>query len=351
MFAASTGLASTGDDRLIRGILATVVVDEVLGHADKRKAAYEAIGAIAPLGASTRSSGYFHIPPPPQSPASIVPPRALLFPAYSPSLQAEADKKVADILRTDGDPDPAATLAHASIRLRDAGVVEPWPAPVSPDLWRYIVTMVIAPLVPSLERPIYTLGQKWIRNDGEYKLRRIDRDLYVFSAGPDQEVHLTKNLMVARAKMGGWVTEFESLPELWPLAVGKWGTGEGRWWVPNELMNLRIAYTWAIEALEEVSLPIGKFKAFRITFEWDPAVRDAGAISRFPTKRLTMWYAPGVQQLVKAAYSDPGPLNFHIIALEALSPSSPSQPAPTAYPSPPKGPSPSPSGSPPPEGK
>lgn len=61
------------------------------------------------------------------------------------------------------------------------------------------------PLLPTTPLS-YTLGQEWIRNDGEYRLTKIDKDLYVFSVGPDQEIHLTKNLMVAQAKKGGWVT-------------------------------------------------------------------------------------------------------------------------------------------------
>ena len=48
------------------------------------------------------------------------------------------------------------------------------------------------PDAPRAERPTYTIGEKWIRSDGAYELIRIDNDRYIFSAGPDREIHLTK---------------------------------------------------------------------------------------------------------------------------------------------------------------
>ena len=56
---------------------------------------------------------------------------------------------------------------------------------------------------PRAERPTYTLGEKWIRDDGVYELIRIENDRYIFSAGPDQEIHLSKDLGVARIRKGG----------------------------------------------------------------------------------------------------------------------------------------------------
>jgi hypothetical protein len=35
---------------------------------------------------------------------------------------------------------------------------------------------------PRAERPAYTLGDKWIRNDGVYDMIRIEKDLYIFSS-------------------------------------------------------------------------------------------------------------------------------------------------------------------------
>ena len=39
---------------------------------------------------------------------------------------------------------------------------------------------------PRAERPVYRVGDKWIRTDGIYVLVRIDKDVYVFSAGGGQ---------------------------------------------------------------------------------------------------------------------------------------------------------------------
>ncbi len=163
--------------------------------------------------------------------------------------------------------------------------------------------MALSP-VPGLERTTYTLGQKWSRSDGDYRLTKMDRDLYTFSAGPGQEIHLTKDLMVAEAKKGGWVTEFDYLPEIWPLAVGKWGIGEGRWRAPNDPARLRVEYKWSIDAYEEIQVPAGTFKAFRIVLSWQPG------------KRIVSWYAPELGQLVKADYGEPGPLTFELVAVD-----------------------------------
>ena len=48
--------------------------------------------------------------------------------------------------------------------------------------------------VPRAERPVYHVGDKWLRTDGAWELTRIDKDVYVFSAGADREFHLTKDL-------------------------------------------------------------------------------------------------------------------------------------------------------------
>jgi len=302
MFRVSTGLASTGDEKLIRGILAKEVAHEVLGHADKRKAARE---AAAKAGGTLGVLSIFAAAAPGGRPLAL-PPTAI---AYSPSQHAEAKEKAAEILRDSGDPDSAGTMEHASLRFRDAGIVEPWPQGPS-NIWQ--ILMAVAPLVPGVGRPTYTIDQQWIRSDGEYRLVRIDRDLYIFSAGPDQEIHLTKDLMVARARKGGWVTEFDSLPELWPLAVGKAGIGEGRWHVPNDPTRIRVQYFWSIEAYEEVTVPAGTFKAFRIVFSWEPLTTGSGIVRR----QFVSWYAPEVGQLVKAESSDAGPLSFELVAVD-----------------------------------
>lgn len=170
---------------------------------------------------------------------------------------------------------------------------------------------------PGQGRPNYTVGQKWTRSDGEYRLIRIEGDRYIFSAGPNQEVHLTRDLMVAKVQKGGWSTEFSPPPSLpWPLEVGKWGAGRVSWQVPNDLRTLSIEYTWSIEAYEDVHVPAGTFKAFRIVLSWEPAIKDVITMSSFPPRRLVSWFAPEVQLLVKAESHDPAPLAFQVTGVD-----------------------------------
>lgn len=44
---------------------------------------------------------------------------------------------------------------------------------------------------PPAERPIYTLGERWIRSNGVYDLIRIENGQYVFAADVDRQVHVT----------------------------------------------------------------------------------------------------------------------------------------------------------------
>ncbi len=296
MFGFTTGLASTGDETLIRGALARQVAVEVLGYADKKKAARDAV-------AGTRAIATFVL-------LGLAEEQTIDLSAYqdySPPQLEEAEKRAAESLRSAGDPDPARTLRFASTRLRDAGVVEPWPTPA---LYRSILMAVVP--VPGLERPNYALGQKWIRNDGEYKLTKIASDLYTFSAGPGLEIHLTRDLLVAEAKKGGWVTEFDALPKMWPPVVGKWGTWQGRWRPPNDPTRFAVNYIWSIDAYEEIQVPAGTFKAFRILLSWEAATTGAP----FARKQVISWYAPEAGQLVKAEFSDAGPLTYQVIAVE-----------------------------------
>ena len=96
---------------------------------------------------------------------------------------------------------------------------------------------------PRAERPVYRVGDKWIRTDGIYVLVRIDKDVYVFSAGGGKEFHLTKDLGITKIILDGRTElDLEPPPQLrWPLAVGKWGVTRGLWRspTPQPLANLR----------------------------------------------------------------------------------------------------------------
>src|SRR5690242_2360737 len=78
---------------------------------------------------------------------------------------------------------------------------------------------------PRAERPSYTVGDRWIRSDGAYDLIRIENARYVFAADGGREVHLTRDLGVAKIVRGGkTLLELEPPPALtWPLEVGQWG--------------------------------------------------------------------------------------------------------------------------------
>src|SRR6266853_98110 len=52
------------------------------------------------------------------------------------------------------------------------------------------------------ERPSYSVGDKWIRSDGAYDLIRIENARYVFAADGGREVHLTRDLGLAKIVRG-----------------------------------------------------------------------------------------------------------------------------------------------------
>ena len=367
-FGFTTGLANTGDTTLVRGIAAHEVAHEVLGHADQRKAAIAAeqvirtgVSLIPGVGGLIASG-------------AVLVAGMIALPAYSRSQEAEADEKAVEFLRAQGDANPSGTMVYVFRTLlnrygekggglldthpntkerleavqrprdpRDGPVVaQASPTPARPSLAPAAQALggqgpaASRPLTSSLERPSYAVGQTWIRNDGEYRLARLGNNLYVFLADKGREVHLTKDLVLVRAKAGAYETSFDPPMEMkWPLRVGSWGQGETTWQVPLDPTRLRVKYQWGVEAYEDLHLPSGDFKAYRLVFQWDPAVTDVVTVSNYPRKRLVTWYAPELQQLVKAEYSDPGPLNFHILAAAVLAtpPSSPAVPA-AAQPSP-----------------
>ena len=65
---------------------------------------------------------------------------------------------------------------------------------------------------PRAERPIYELGEKWIRNDGIYELTRIDDGRYVFSGGAGREIHLTRDLVVGEITGGRFLLLSDPAP-------------------------------------------------------------------------------------------------------------------------------------------
>ena len=106
-FGFTTGLTGTGDAKLIFGVAAHEVAHDVLGHADKRKAAIATeqlirtgVSLIPGVGGLIASSAVLVV-------------GMLALPAYSRSQEAEADDKAVEILQAAGDAEGAGTMIHA----------------------------------------------------------------------------------------------------------------------------------------------------------------------------------------------------------------------------------------------
>src|SRR3970040_1461975 len=56
---------------------------------------------------------------------------------------------------------------------------------------------------PSAERPTYDVGARWLLNDGAYDLVRATGDVYFFSAGPNRQIQLTRDLGIYRMLKDG----------------------------------------------------------------------------------------------------------------------------------------------------
>jgi hypothetical protein len=174
---------------------------------------------------------------------------------------------------------------------------------------------------PRAERPSYAVGDKWIRSDGAYDLIRIENARYVFAADGGREVHLTRDLGVAKIVRGGQtLLELDPPPALtWPLAVGQWGVS----WLtlkspdPQYGQSL-VRLSWRVEAYEDVRVPAGVFKAYRIAQVLEPRFLAASPQSR--RIEVAFWYAPAAQQLVRADGGDLGGLAFQAIALDRPGP-------------------------------
>ena len=158
---------------------------------------------------------------------------------------------------------------------------------------------------PRAERPVYKVGDKWIRTDGIYVLVRIDKDVYVFSAGGGKEFHLSKDLGITKIVLEGRTElDLEPAPRLsWPLEVGKWGTTRVLWRsaLPQPLPNFTgsVGLIWQVDAHEDVTTPAGTFPAFRITQKIETVTGSQGGSGQ-QFGQVMLWYAPDVQRFVKA---------------------------------------------------
>ena len=170
---------------------------------------------------------------------------------------------------------------------------------------------------PKADRPTYAVGDKWIRSDGAYDLIRIENGRYVFAADGGREVHLSRDLGMAKIVRGGQaLLELEPPPGLtWPLEVGQSGVS----WLTLKSLDPQfgqslVRLTWKVDAYQDVRVPAGVFKAFRIVQVLEPRFLAASPQSR--RLELAFWYAPAIQQLVRADGNDLSGLAFQAVALD-----------------------------------
>jgi caspase domain-containing protein len=174
---------------------------------------------------------------------------------------------------------------------------------------------------PRAERPSYVVGDRWIRSDGAYDLIRIENARYVFAADGGREVHLTRDLGVAKIVRGGQtLLELEPPPALtWPLEVGQWGVSWLTLRTPDpQYGQSLVRLSWRVDAYEDVRVPAGVFKAFRIVQVLEPRFLAASPQAR--RLELAFWYAPAVQQLVRADGGDLSGVAFQAVALDRPGP-------------------------------
>jgi uncharacterized caspase-like protein len=214
-----------------------------------------------------------------------------------------------------------------------------------------VALLLLAPAAgaqkPRTERPTYAVGDVWALSDATYRLARLTKDAYVFTAPDDREIWLTRDLGITFVKRGREWLEVQSVPRMtWPLEVGKHGAG--RSFVKVETVDLEVYATWRVEAAERVTVAGGTFDAVRVRYRFDPEIPGQfGALSvyqrfgnnaRLALFEVAVWYAPSIQRIVKSDSSKPL-LTFELggeptVTAKAPAPAAP-PPAPAARPEPP----------------
>ena len=148
---------------------------------------------------------------------------------------------------------------------------------------------------PLAERPVYKIGDTWVRPDGTYTLTAIDGDTYLFTSSRGSKVWLTRDLFVTRVEKSWGYMELYPPPKIhWPLEVGKWGVWDPIWRHSWGTVSQTVEWYWRVVAYEdEHTLLHGKVKVFKIVH----------TMSDLPwrsfTRTLTVWYAPEVQRIIR----------------------------------------------------
>lgn len=170
---------------------------------------------------------------------------------------------------------------------------------------------VEAPSGAQAALPTYTLGERWIRDDGAFELVRVEGDVYVFATARGSEIHLSRHLTPVKHQIAAGATwEFQPpLPLEWPLQVGKRGTSTGRFRIPHAGDGwLPAKSSWVVEAQEDIRTPAGPFRAFRVAV----SIERTSDNSKYEYKT---WYAPAARQFVKTESALWG-FPFQVVSLD-----------------------------------
>ncbi|MBI2991818.1 MAG: hypothetical protein HYY47_06755 [Deltaproteobacteria bacterium] len=164
---------------------------------------------------------------------------------------------------------------------------------------------------PRAERPTYAIGDKWIPPSGVFELIRIENDIYIFSGEGRREIRLNKDLGLVKAEGPTGLLEFHpSLPLEWPLEVGKKGSRQIEWQTLQSGFN-RIYVNWEVESYEDVQVPAGSFKAFKIHYSF-----QVGPPGARQWREIFFWYAPEVKQIIKFASPNFKGMNWAVVAID-----------------------------------
>jgi hypothetical protein len=214
-----------------------------------------------------------------------------------------------------------------------------------------VFVLVALPLVagaqkPRAERPTYVVGDTWALADATFKLARVDRGSYVFTAD-DREIWLSRDLTPQHVRRGRDSIEFDPAPSLtWPLEVGRRGARISLVrFRGSENGDVEVYTTWRVMDYEEVATGGGRVPAFRIHHTVDVEIpgrfnvnphQQYGLIARAARFEYTVWYAPSVQRIVKGVSGKPL-LTFEMGGPPAVAAQpSPSPPKPEAKSEPPR---------------
>lgn len=200
-----------------------------------------------------------------------------------------------------------------------------------------VLARAVAAETPRAERPTYKVGERWIRNDGAYRLDRIENGYYVFvderipgQASTQHEEWITvDSLGIGMVRHGERFLRLTPPPRLeWPLEVGRSGATQTHMETQKTPPGgVAATLSWSVAALEEISVSGQMLDAFRI--EWAIHLEapyrfggnralGGGAPGIGWSMHYRQWYAPSVRQIVRSVSDRMGLFNFAVVAFDRL---------------------------------